>query len=441
MKNNIYKVFAFSFIQNVKSKVFIILTLVCGVLMFFLTPTMIYMSEDMTSTEDTTIKKVYIVDDNNILKNTKAIKKNGTKIKGFEEIKFYLIKDKFNSYKDKFADKEENKSSILVHAYSEKNMYQLDMYKTEETSVTEQDLAMFSEQMAEFYNDNKIENMKLDTKSYSLIKTPMNLEIHVDGENDSDFQSEQTIMMIVMMVMMFFVVLSGENISTQIVNEKSTKLVEYLLVNIRPLDLVCGKVLASVLVSLVQMLVMIGAGLSSIVFSKKIGLIESYDETLGLLKLGKFTDELSAIDVTCILLYVIIGFLFYAIIACMLASLVSRLEDLSNVQMIYSIIILIVMYAIMGILAVTEMNTANVIYKVLMIVPFTSIFVAPQLVMLGKMSVDIIVISLVAQGVFLFIFGKIAAKIYVSLIMYSGKKVNLKQLYAMVFSKKMQSNS
>ena len=155
MKNNIYKVFAFSFIQNVKSKVFIILTLVCGVLMFFLTPTMIYMSEDMTSTEDTTIKKVYIVDDNNILKNTKAIKKNGTKIKGFEEIKFYLIKDKFNSYKDKFADKEENKSSILVHAYSEKNMYQLDMYKTEETSVTEQDLAMFSEQMAEFYNDNK----------------------------------------------------------------------------------------------------------------------------------------------------------------------------------------------------------------------------------------------------------------------------------------------
>ena len=196
-KNNIYKVFSFSFIQNVKSKVFIILTLVCGILMFIITPAMIYMSEDMTSTKDSTIKKVYIVDDNGILKNTKSIKKNGSKIKGFEQIKFYLIDKSFDLYKDEFKKLEDSKEAILIHAYNERNMYQLDMYKVKDTSVTEQDLMLFSEQITQFYNDNKIANMKLDTKSYILVNTPIEVDVHVDGENDSDTQSEKTIIMTV----------------------------------------------------------------------------------------------------------------------------------------------------------------------------------------------------------------------------------------------------
>ena len=150
------------------------------------------------------------------------------------------------------------------------------------------------------------------------------------------------IISVLMMVITFFLVLSGENISTQIVTEKSTKLVEYLLVNIRPLDLVSGKILASVLVSFVQMLVMVGSGLLSIVLCKEMGIINSYEDTLSLLKLGKFTDEIAVADIVLIILFLAIGFLFYAIIMCMLSSTVSRLEDLSNVQMIYSLIILVI---------------------------------------------------------------------------------------------------
>jgi ABC-2 type transport system permease protein len=244
-------------------------------------------------------------------------------------------------------------------------------------------------------------------------------------------------MMTVMMVIMFFIVLSGENISTQIVTEKSTKLVEYLLVNVRPLDLVCGKILASVIVSLIQILVMVGSGLLSIVFCKKIGIISSYEDTLTLLKLGEFTDEISAMDIALIVVFLVVGFLFYAIIMCMLSSTVSRLEDLSNAQMIFSVIIIVVMYSIMGIMTVNDMDTTQAIYKVLIMLPFTSVFVTPQLIMLGKISISFVVIAVIAQIIFIVIFGKAAAKVYISLIMYSGKKLSIKQIWSIVKGSKV----
>ena len=437
MKSNIWNVVSFSIMQNIKSKVFIILTLVCGLLMFILTPTMIYMSEEMTSTKDSTIKSVYVIDDNKILNNTGVIDKKGSKIKGFDDVKFYLVNKEFDTYKDEFASKKGSKNSLLIHATNKKNMYQLDMYKIKETDITENDLALFSEKMVSFYNDNKIENMKLDAKSHTLVNTPIKVDVHLEGQNDSDKHSETTVMMTVMMVIMFFIVLSGENISTQIVTEKSTKLVEYLLVNVRPLDLVCGKILASVIVSLIQILVMVGSGLLSIVFCKKIGIISSYEDTLTLLKLGEFTDEISAMDIALIVVFLVVGFLFYAIIMCMLSSTVSRLEDLSNAQMIFSVIIIVVMYSIMGIMTVNDMDTTQAIYKVLIMLPFTSVFVTPQLIMLGKISMSFVVIAVIAQIIFIVIFGKAAAKVYISLIMYSGKKLSIKQIWNIVKGSKV----
>ena len=472
--NNMMNVFTFSFIQNTKSKVFIILTLVCGILMFFLTPTMIYMSEEIASTQASTIKNVYIIDDNNILQNTNAIssetsnesktnkdsktsnetkvnektksskdivdkedkkqskktkdkkKQTGTKIKEFGDIKFHLINKKFKSYKKEFEKLSNNKSALLVYATNKNHTYQLDVYKVNESDITEQDLAKFCGQLQSFYNDNKLTNMKLDKKSHKLVSGDITINVSVEGEDNNDKQSEIAIISVVMMVIMFFIVLSGENISTQIVTEKSTKLVEYLLVNIRPLELVCGKILASVCISIIQMLVMIGSGLLSILICKELKIINSYEDTLEVLKIGNIARNLGVLDIVLIILFLIIGFLFYAIVASMLSSTVSRLEDLSNVGMIFSLITLVSVYAIMAVTSFMEASKG--VYIALVMIPFTSVFVAPQYIMLGKLSMRIYVIAVIIQMLCLYIFGKIAAKIYISLIMYTGKKINFKQI-------------
>lgn len=424
-KENIINVFKFSVAQIVKNKVFIILTLMCAVLMLVLTPIMVYMSGEFSRKDTTSIKKVYIIDENGILNNTKVFSKEGKKIKEFGKIKWYLINEKFEVYKSQFLKDKDNKTSLLVQATVDKSSYLVNIYKQEDCNITDTDLSKFSEQIVKFYNDNKIKNMQLDNKSYDLVNTPINVKVDKTGE-DNNHESEIAVLSILIMVIMFFLVLSGENIATQIVTEKSTKLVEYLLVNVHPFDLVCGKILASVVVSFIQMLTMICAGLFSIVFCKKQGLIKSYEETLSLFKINEIVGEVSGGDVILIILFLVMGFLFYAILACMLASTVSRLEDLSSATMMYSVITIISVYTIMLIHVFVESSGA--INNVLAILPFTSVFVCPSYIILGKLNIVICIISILVQILCVVLMGFIAAKVYITLIMDSGKKVTFRQV-------------
>ena len=91
----------------------------------------------------------------------------------------------------------------------------------------------------------------------------------------------------------------------------------------------------------------------------------------------------------------------------------------------------------MGIMTVNDMDTTQAIYKVLIMLPFTSVFVTPQLIMLGKISMSFVVIAVIAQIIFIVIFGKVAAKVYISLIMYSGKKLSIKQIWSIVKGSKV----
>lgn len=428
--SNIINVFKFSLVQIVKNKVFIILTVACALLMFVLTPTMIYMSGELSSKDTTSVKKVYVIDENEILNNTKALPKDGEKLEGFGQIKWYVIDEKYEIYKDKFQKNKDNKSSLLIQATVDKGSYLVNIHKQEDCDIKDSDISKFSEQIVEFYNDNKVKNIGLDKKSYNIATTSIETNVKEYKSNNNDKQSEITVISVLMMVIAFFLVLSGENISTQIVTEKSTKLVEYLLVNIRPFDLVCGKILASVVVSFVQMVSMVGSGLCSILLCKKIGIISSFEDTLSLFKINELVGDVSAGDVLLIILFLIAGFLFYAILACMLASTVTRLEDLSNASLIYGVIILIAIYGIMLVHSIGEAGT--MINNIMIMLPFTSPFVTPSYILLGKLSVLNYVIAIIIQVICVIVLGLIAAKIYMALIMYSGNKLKLKQVLSIV---------
>ncbi len=102
----------------------------------------------------------------------------------------------------------------------------------------------------------------------------------------------------------------GYAIASSVVSEKSSRVVEVILSAIRPLELLGGKVLGVGLLGLLQLALIAGAGLLIALPSGTISLPESTPETLVL-----------------VLVYFILGYLFYGCLFAASASLVSRQED------------------------------------------------------------------------------------------------------------------
>ena len=150
-----------------------------------------------------------------------------------------------------------------------------------------------------------------------------------------------------------------------------------------------------------------------------------------MLNIKDISGNITFIRVLVILAFLIIGFLFYSIIACCLASTVSKLEDLGNVNMIFSMITLVSIYVLIAVINLGSSN-GQIIDKICLLIPFTAVYLAPAYVVLGKMTSMLIIASLVVQFIILVIFEVFASKIYMSLIMYTGKKITFKQLFTYI---------
>lgn len=430
-QSKFFEVFKFSFIQNVKNKTFIILTLVCALMMMIVMPITAYMGASQSENRKSSIKRVEIIDDNGFMIKAFQLSEKPTKIEAFGNTKFVAINKDIQEYKKKYNRDKNKLESLLIYATSNDKGYILNIYKHENTKVKDNDIMAFQTILQNVYKSSRVVSMGIAPEKIALINTPTETKVKVAGEKERDKESETTVIMMFLFVTVFFIVINGENISTQIVTEKSTKLVEYLLTSIRPLDLVGGKILSAVAISFIQILTMVGSGLVSIYICKKQGIVTSFEGTLAMLNIKDISGNITFIRVLVILAFLIIGFLFYSIIACCLASTVSKLEDLGNVNMIFSMITLVSIYVLIAVINLGSSN-GQIIDKICLLIPFTAVYLAPAYVVLGKMTSMWIIASLVVQFIILVIFAVFASKIYMSLIMYTGKKITFKQLFTYI---------
>lgn len=452
-KNKLLMVFKFSFLQSVKNKTFVILTLVCAIMMMIIIPITAQMGASQSENRSTSIKSVEVIDENGFLEKALGLTKKPKKIEALGNIKVSIVnlenvnlenvdleKNSVEKYKKEFEKDKTKANTLLVQASNSKKGYVLDIYKQEKTKVKDNDIMVFSALLESVYKSSKVANMKIAPDKIVMVNTPTEINVKVDGVKDRDKESEITIVMIFLFVTVFFIVINGENISTQIVTEKSTKLVEYLLTSIGPLDLVGGKILAAVSISFIQIVTMIGSGLLSMYVCKINGLVTSFEDTLTLFNIKNIGGDISVLDGLLILAFLIIGFLFYSIIACCLASTVSKLEELGNVNMIYSMITLISIYAIIALVNFGS-SSGGYMEKICILIPFTAVYLAPAYILLGKLSAMWIIASLMLQIILLIIFAVIASKIYKGLIMYTGKKITFRQLFSLIkHGEEMQKN-
>ena len=179
----------------------------------------------------------------------------------------------------------------------------------------------------------------------------------------------------------FFVISYLSIITTDVASEKGSRALEMLLVSVKPEVHFRAKVLSIFLVALTQFLTVLGVGLA--VLALKDG-GKYWDAAT------EFISDLSPMFVVFVCGFLLFTVLMYLIVGALFGSLVSKVEESSQVMTPAMIIIVVAFYVMISAMS----NPDTLLIKVFSYIPFTSGMVMPMRIGGTDMSIVEPIISL-----------------------------------------------
>lgn len=265
-----------------------------------------------------------------------------------------------------------------------------------------------------------------DPNLLAKISSPMEINRIVLNDNKSVDENMEMIMGTVFptIILPFFmlIIFLVQMIGGEICEEKTTKSMEIIISNVSPKTHLLSKVVASNVFIISQgLLVLLYAVIGLLINTKGQGLnmMPELGTILSTMNESGFTTKLITL-IPFALVIMILSFLAYSLIAGILASMTTNMEDFQQIQTPIMLVLLAGYYlAIMA-----GMFEGSTFIKILSYVPFLSCLVAPSLYMIGQVGIIDLIISIVILIVFIFLMVKYGLKVYkVGILNYSNEKI------------------
>lgn len=193
------------------------------------------------------------------------------------------------------------------------------------------------------------------------------------------------------------IVLYGQNITKVVCAEKSSKLMEMILTSVKPYALIAGKILASVSLALGQVAIWIVFGVGGYIAGKMIAniinpdYVNYLDDIIKMLSANYGSNAFTWYSVVLALIFVALGFLLYSVFAGLMASTVSKIEDLANVMQIYQIPVMVGWFAAY----LVPLMDNKMLNTVVHLFPLSAPFIVPGNILIGKCGIIEGMLSLV----------------------------------------------
>jgi ABC-2 type transport system permease protein len=200
----------------------------------------------------------------------------------------------------------------------------------------------------------------------------------------------------------------GYWVSMGVVEEKSSRVVEIILAKIRPAQLLAGKVIGIGLLGLLQLILIVGVGLTIAVVT-------------GSIELPSGTGEI----ITLVLVWFLLGYAFYSSLFAVSGALVSRVEELQSSTAPMSIL-LFASYFI-GITATN--NPDSTLATVASYLPPSAPLAMPQRAIVGDASGVEVVLSMAITLAAAAALIPIAGRLYTGGILRMGGVVKLREAW------------
>lgn len=403
----IMTVFGFTFREAVKKKAFIISTAVILIIVLILCslPQLIS-SFSSDSTSDEKGKTCYYMDDSVKIEGAQA-----ALALRFTDTTFISGKSpQINEYTD-MIKKDSKKSMIVI---TQENGAPL-ITVTTKNFMSSMDVSSISEVLSQIYIANTLSAKGIDAATIAFSQSSIPSRAVSAGSMDV---SGYGLGILLLMIMYFAIYYYGYGVSMSVATEKTTRVMETLIVSAKPSNILIGKCLAMGCLGLVQFSVFLGVG----ALGYKL-MIPADFQLMGMpLSLSAFTLQSGLL----ILLYFILGYSLYALMNAVCGAMVNKIEDLNSAMLPVMFTSMISFYV--GYIAALT-DASPVFQKIAMYVPFSSPFIVPFKLLNSDISAGDVVISVLILTVSVVVVGVISIKIYTASVLHYGKKMKLLDLY------------
>lgn len=251
----------------------------------------------------------------------------------------------------------------------------------------------------------------------------MRIQITGDVESLGKDQMQNFFYTYIMIFALYMVILLyGQMVATNVATEKSSRAMEVLITSAKPTSMMFGKVIASCLAGLIQLVAVFGSALLFYNLNKSY-----WDNNMVIDSIFNIPPEL----LVYMLVFFILGFLIYAFMFGAVGSTASKLEDINTSVMPITMLFIIAFVVVMTSMSSGEVD--NTLMLVCSYIPFTSPMsmftrIAMSTVPWYEIGVSIAILIGSTIGV-----GVLSAKIYrVGVLMY-GTTPKIRDIFKAVW--------
>ncbi len=442
-------VFRFSLVQGMKQKAYYgFLIVACVVIILSMPVVSLIQSGDKEEICISEVTKLTVYDETELeIDYSKALE--GDAYAGVT-----IVTEPSQTYDAYVKALEESKDStelIVKVDFKESGYFDLTFVKAVNADLSDSDCETLAGDFRLFFDDARITAIDVTKEQMDFINQAVETKVEFMNETgeiipqkekkEGISMEEYMVLLMGIMVVTMIISLSGSSIATSIITEKSTRVVEYLMINVRPMALILGKILACLVMVFVQLGSMIASYfissvLNSLLFAEQIA--ESMEgvevSTVGF---WRMLINIEFVDIVVALLIILCGVLFYSILAGLAGASVSKMEELGEGMKVYQIVMVAGSYLGLALcIVLLSGGDSQLFTNICCLFPISAPFVVPACLILNKVSLGIGFISFVLLLVMTLLLFSFTSKVYESMIFYNGAPMKFKDIWMIAKNRK-----
>lgn len=384
---------------------------------------------------ETPIRQVFVADETGFPSEYDVL--NRTEDEVFRDIEYILCADAEEALREAAAQE----NALAMEVSWEGESYYFRLIRPEGTALTASDASDYGYFLSAYFQMVGIQKSGIDPAVLAelgpqIVSGASTSEAYREDSDRSEFEVIREVLNIILpylciMLLYFMVLIYGQGIAGTVVLEKSSKLMDTMLLSLRPEAMILGKTLAGAAAGILQMFGWIIGIVGGCVIGRALVLAVSPNSTMGLLQffslLGTASGLFTPSGIVFAVLLMLCGFLMYCAIASIGGALASRAEDLGSCNAVFTM--LLVVSFLLTFFGETSSSSSMVSDAPWMnYVPFTAVLCTPARILLGKVSTGVCVLSLVLTLALALIAILVAGRLYKLMTFRKGDPPKVKDI-------------
>ena len=275
-----------------------------------------------------------------------------------------------------------------------------------------------SDECNKIWQKNVLEESGVDSRT--IAESTLSLPYTEESVGDMDVTG-YILGLAVVFIMFFAVYYYGYGVAMSVASEKTSRVMETLVVSAKPSRILIGKCLAMGVLGLIQMVVIIAFA----VICYTVFVPANFN-------IGGVAISFSSITpftVFILLVYFILGYALYAVMNSVCGAAVSKVEDLNSAMMPVMFISLGSFY--LGYFTAIAGGGSSGLAKFAMYLPFSSPFSVPFTLLTGGMKTGDLLVSMGLLLLFIIVIAAVSIRVYSASVLHYGNKLKMKELLRM----------